>query len=271
MSDPATQSVSNSSAVELRLENVGVKLGDRKVIESFSGRFTTGEFVAVVGANGAGKSTLLKTLAGLIAPEHGSVSLNGTPIKSLQPREVARAIAYLPQDRTVHWPLDAERVVALGRLPHRSFASAENDTDKAAISAAMQRMDVMPFAQRPIVALSGGERARVLVARALAQQAKFLIADEPTAGLDPAHTLHLFAEFARIAHEGNTIITAIHDLSMALRYAHRVILLERGRCIADGSAEAVLKNELLAQAFGIETIVTKIGGIPVIVPASPLT
>ena len=132
-------------------------------------------------------------------------------------------------------------------------------------------MDVMPFAQRPIVALSGGERARVLVARALAQQARYLIADEPTAGLDPAHALHLFAEFARIAREGNAVITASHDLSMGLRYATRVILLSRGSCIADGPASAVLKNDLLAQAFGIETIVTTIGGIPVVVPASPLT
>jgi iron complex transport system ATP-binding protein len=186
-------------------------------------------------------------------------------------RDLARAIAYLPQDRTVHWPLDAARVVALGRLPHRSFAAAESDRDKVAIDAAMTRMDVMAFAQRPIVALSGGERARVLVARALAQEARFLIADEPTAGLDPAHSLHLFEEFARLARDGNTVITALHDLSMALRYAHRVILLSGGRCIADGPAAAVLKNDLLAQAFGIETIVTTVGGIPIVLPTSALT
>lgn len=255
----------------LAAEAISVSLGERAVLDNISASIAPGEFVAVVGANGAGKSTFLKSLAGLIAPYRGRVLLDGAPLSNVAPRDIARTIAYLPQDRTVHWPLNAERVVALGRLPHRSFAAAENANDRSAIDAAMARMDVMPFAQRPIVALSGGERARVLVARALAQQAQFLIADEPTAGLDPAHALRLFEEFARLAHDGNAVITASHDLSMGLRYASRVILLARGKCIADGPASAVLKNDLLAQAFGIETIVTTISGIPVIVPTSPLT
>jgi iron complex transport system ATP-binding protein len=258
-------------SLTLSAEAISVSLGGRRVIENFSTRISAGEFVAVVGPNGAGKSTVLKALAGLIAPDKGRVRLNDNQMADIPARGLARAIAYLPQDRTVHWPLDAARVVALGRLPHRSFAAAESGRDKDAIDAAMMRMDVMPFAQRPIVALSGGERARVLVARALAQEARFLIADEPTAGLDPAHSLHLFEEFARLARDGNTVITAIHDLSMALRYAHRVILLSGGRCIADGPAAAVLKNDLLAQAFGIETIVTTVGGIPIVLPTSALT
>ena len=194
-----------TDASSLQAEAISVSLGGRTVIENCTAKFGAGEFVAVVGANGAGKSTLLKTLAGLIAPNKGRVALNGQELHNLQARDVARAIAYLPQDRTVHWPLDAERVVALGRLPHRSFAAAESAADKSAIIAAMQRMDVMSFAQRPIVTLSGGERARVLVARALAQQAQFLIADEPTAGLDPAHALHLLAEFERLARDGHTV------------------------------------------------------------------
>jgi iron complex transport system ATP-binding protein len=255
----------------LSAETIRVSLGGRVVIENFSTRIGAGEFVAVVGPNGAGKSTLLRALAGLIEPDAGRVILNDNLMADSEAREIARAIAYLPQDRTVHWPLDAARVVALGRLPHRSFAAAESARDKVAIDVAMKRMDVMPFAQRPIVALSGGERARVLVARALAQEARFLIADEPTAGLDPAHSLRLFEEFARLAAEGNTVITALHDLSMALRYAHRVILLSGGRCIADGPAADVLKSDLLAQAFGIETIVTTVGGIPIVLPTSALT
>ncbi|MGB4865851.1 MAG: ABC transporter ATP-binding protein [Hyphomicrobium sp.] len=255
----------------LSAESIRVSLGGRCVLENFSTRIGGGEFVAVVGANGAGKSTVLKALAGLITPDEGRVRLDGRLLPDIPARELARAVAYLPQDRTVHWALGASRVVALGRLPHRSFAAAESATDQAAIDAAMVRMDVMPFAQRPIVTLSGGERARVLVARALAQEARFLIADEPTAGLDPAHSLHLFEEFSRLACDGNTVITAIHDLSMALRYAHRVILLSGGRCIADGPAAAVLNNDLLAQAFGIETIVTTVGGIPIVLPTSALT
>ena len=211
----------------LSAETISVDLGRRTVLKDFSTHIAPGEFVAVVGPNGAGKSTALKALAGLIAPNSGRVLLDGRPLSDFERRDAGRAIAYLPQDRTVHWPLDAAHVVALGRLPHRSFSAAETERDRDAVSSAMQRMDVLQFSQRPIVALSGGERARVLVARALAQEARYLIADEPTAGLDPAHTLHLFQEFARLARQGNAVITALHDLSLALRYASRVILIKR--------------------------------------------
>ena len=255
----------------LQADAIDVDLGGRAVLRDFTATIVPGEFVAVVGPNGAGKSTALKALAGLIAPKRGRVTLDGTALGTLPPRDVGRAVAYLPQDRTVHWPLEARRVVALGRLPHRVFSAAESDADKSAIEQAMQRMDVVQLARRPIVALSGGERARVLVARALAQDANYLIADEPTAGLDPAHTLHLFQEFARLAHDGKAVITALHDLSLALRYAKRVILLKDGRCIADGAAARVLTRDLIAQAFGIETIVTAIEGIPIVLPSSPLT
>ena len=255
----------------LKAENVSAELGGRRVLQDFTTTIVPGDFVAVVGPNGAGKSTALKILAGLIAPAGGSVTLNGTALAGMPRRECAQHIAYLPQDRTVHWPLLADRVVALGRLPHRSFAAAESHTDKLAIEAAMQRMDVMQFAQRPIGAVSGGERARVLIARALAQDARYLIADEPTAGLDPAHALTVFQEFSRLAADGRAVITALHDLSLAARYAKRVILLKDGCCIADGTASLVLTRQRLAQAFGIEAIVTTIDGIPVVVPVSPLT
>jgi iron complex transport system ATP-binding protein len=258
------------STSHLEAQGIGVALSGRTVLTDFTTRIVPGEFVAIVGPNGAGKSTALKSLAGLIAPDVGRVVLDGQPLRDIERRQAGRAIAYLPQDRTVHWPMNAARVVALGRLPHRGFSAAETERDRDAVEAAMTRMDVAKFAERPIIALSGGERARVLVARALAQQARYLIADEPTAGLDPAHTLHLFHEFARLAREGNAVITALHDLSLALRYATRVIILAHGRMIADGPAASVLTRERLAQAFGIETIVTTIEGIPVVLPSSPL-
>ena len=260
-----------AASQSLKAEAITVELGGRTVLRDFTAEIVPGDFIAVVGANGAGKSTALKALAGLLQTARGGVVLNAKNIRDLQAREIGREIAYLPQDRSVHWPLIAERVVALGRLPHRNFSAAESPADKTAIEAAMQRMDVVQLAQRPIVALSGGERARVLVARALAQEARYLIADEPTAGLDPAHTLHLFQEFARLAFDGHAVVTAMHDLSLALRFAKRVLLMKNGQCIADGNAASVLTCGNIAQAFGIETIVTTIEGIPVVIPTSPLT
>lgn len=259
-----------SGAMTLCAEDVRVKLGERSVIENLSATFVSGEFVAVVGANGAGKSTVLKTLAGLITPVEGAIKIGDQDVGTLTPQALGRSLAYLPQDRSVHWPLTVERVVALGRLPHRSFSAGESDSDHAIVEAAMQRMDVAGFAQRSINALSGGEKARALVARALAQKAAFLLADEPTAGLDAAHSLQLFEEFQRLSREGNTIVAALHDLSLALRYATRVILLAKGRVLADGPAQLVLNPETLAQAFGISAIVTSIDDVPVVVPISAL-
>ena len=252
--------------MSLRAENASVRLGTRLAVEKLSLDVKPGELVAVAGANGAGKST--KLLAGLIAPEAGGVALDGKPLVDFKGAELGRRIAYLPQDRTVHWALRSERVVALGRLPHRSFAAGENDKDRAAIASAMARMDVAEFAERPVSKLSGGERARVLVARALAQEADYLITDEPAAGLDPAHSLALFEELARLARDGHGVLTALHDLSLAARFATRIVLLKSGVCLADGPPARVLSKENLAAAFGIDAIVSEVSGIPVVLPRS---
>jgi iron complex transport system ATP-binding protein len=254
--------------MSLRSEQASVRLGARRVVDGLSIDVKPGELVAVAGANGAGKSTTLKLLAGLIAPEAGGVALDGRPLRDFKGTELGRRIAFLPQDRTVHWALKSERVVALGRLPHRRFAAGENPKDRAAIASAMARMDVADFKDRPIAALSGGERARVLVARALAQEAEYLITDEPAAGLDPAHSLELFEELARLARDGHGVVTALHDLSLAARFATRVVLLKCGVCLADGPPARVLSRENLAAAFGIDAIVSEVSGIPVVLPRS---
>jgi iron complex transport system ATP-binding protein len=199
------------------LKNVRLALGDRVVLEAVDVVVPTGQVTAVVGPNGAGKSTLLRACAGLLTPAAGEITVAGRPLNA-NARDLARAIAYLPQERAVHWPLAARAVVALGRLPH-------DDADPAAIDRALAAMDIAHIADRPILQLSGGERARVLVARALAQEASLLIADEPTAGLDPAHALALFALFRRLAAEGRTVVVALHDLSFAARFADHIILL----------------------------------------------
>lgn len=249
----------------------GVQLGGRTVLENFTACVKEGELVAVAGANGAGKSTALKLLAGLLRPVSGKVMLGGEPITDIAASELGRQIAYLPQDRTIHWGLRVERVVALGRMPHKSFSAAMNAADEEAVHKAMQRMDVVHLAQRSAAQLSGGERARVLLARALAQEARYLIADEPAAGLDPAHALALFEDLRRLAeHEGRGVLTALHDLSFAARYATRVLLFKDGHCIADGPADEVLCRANLAEAFGIDAIMSHVDGLPVFLPRSSL-
>jgi len=254
----------------LNARGVGVRLGARPVLRGIDLSVTPGEIVAVIGANGAGKSTLLKAMSGLIAPDEGVVTLGGQPLAELDARALGREIAYLPQERAVHWPLTVRRLVALGRLPFRSRVAAPSLEDRDAIEEAMAAMDVTAFADRAVTELSGGERARVLLARALAQRPRFLVADEPTTGLDPAHGLTLFAQFVRMAAEGRAVVVALHDLSLAARYCDRALLLKDGTTLALGAARAVLTPQHLAQAYGVRATVGEIEGRPVVLPIEPL-
>ena len=165
----------------MRIEARGlrVSLKGREVLRGLSLAAEPGRLTAIIGRNGAGKTTLLKVLAGLIAPHAGTALLDGTDIATWDRSRLARAVAYLPQERLVHWALSARAVVALGRLPYQPFGAGESDADRAAIEAALAAMDAAQLAQRPVPELSGGERARVLVARALAQEPRVLLADEP--------------------------------------------------------------------------------------------
>ena len=254
----------------LQAKDVSVRLSGRRVLQSVSLTVRAGEIVAVIGANGAGKSTFLKVIAGLLIPGEGSVSLGKQAFTALEPRALGREIAYLPQDRTVNWPLSVRRLVGLGRLPHRAPVAGPSAADLAAIEKAMAAMDVLRFANRPVDELSGGERARVLLARALAQQSRFLVADEPNTGLDPAHGLTLFAQFVRMAALRCAVIVALHDLSLAARYCHRVLLLKDGSALAEGPPRFVLTPERLAEAYGVRATVAQIDGWPVVVPIEPI-
>ena len=249
-------------------KKVRLALGDRTVLDAVDLALPTGGITAVVGPNGAGKSTLLRAFAGLATPTSGEITLDGRPLAAYSRLELARALAYLPQERAVHWPLSARAVVALGRLPHRDVSTIE--ADAAAVDSALAAMDIADLAERPVVELSGGERARVLVARALAQQTPLLLADEPTAGLDPAHALALFKLFTRLAAEGRTVVVALHDLSLAARFADHVILLANGRIAAAGPPADVLTPRHLEPAFGVTMLCTDIEGIAIVVPVSSL-
>jgi iron complex transport system ATP-binding protein len=256
----------------MRIEARGLRvaLRGREVLAGLDLVANAGELTAVIGPNGAGKSTLLRVLAGLLAPSRGTAALDGRAIAEWQPQTLARALAYLPQERIVHWALAACAVVALGRLPHRPFGAGESAADTAAINAALAAMDVAALADRPVLGMSGGERARVLVARALAQEPRALLADEPAAGLDPAHQLGLFNHFAALAAAGRTVVVALHDLSLAARFCHSIVLVHEGRTVAAGSPKDVLTNEHLAAVYGIDARYRIIDGVPVVLPLGVL-
>lgn len=251
-------------------DQVSLLLGTRAVLQDVSATFAAGQVVALVGPNGAGKSSLLRVLAGLIKPTRGTVVLGGRDIAGLPPAEIARHIAYLPQAREIHWPMAARAIVALGRLPHQVLGTTTPKRDAAVISSALAAMDITSFADRPVLTLSGGEQARVLMARALAQEPQLLLTDEPTAGLDLRHQLDLMQCLRARAAAGGASIIALHDLGLAARFADQIILLAEGRIVARGAATDVLTEARVSAVYGVELAVAHVDGLPVFVPRSAL-
>jgi iron complex transport system ATP-binding protein len=256
--------------MRIEAHRLRVRLGLREVLRGLDFAAHAGEMTAVIGPNGAGKTTLLKVLGGLLMPSAGAVTLDGRPIADWPPPARARALAYLPQERIAHWALSARAVVALGRLPYQPMGAGESPADARAIDAALTAMDIGHLAERPVTEMSGGERARVLVARALAQEPVALLADEPAAGLDPAHQLALFHHFTALASAGRTVVVALHDLSLAARFCHRIVLMQSGRTVAAGAPADVLTSEHLAAVYGIDARYAKIEGVPVVLVANVL-
>jgi iron complex transport system ATP-binding protein len=256
----------------MRIEARGlrVSLKGREVLRGLDLAAEPGHLTAVIGRNGAGKTTLLKTLAGLVVPRAGMALLDGRPLGGWERGSLARARAYLPQERPVHWALTVRAVVALGRLPYQPLGAGESAADRAAIDDALAAMDATHLAYRPVPELSGGERARVLIARALAQEPRVLLADEPAAGLDPAHQLTLFHHLAGLAEAGSTVVVAVHDLSLAARFCHSIALVHEGRTLAAGKPQDVLLPQHLAAAYGIRARLHAIDGVPFVLPIDVL-
>lgn len=248
------------------VEGLSVRLGRRAVLEGVDAVLEPGRLTGIIGPNGAGKSTLVRAFLGLIRPDAGRVTIDGRDVAALPPREMARAIAYLPQGQTLHWPLSVERLVALGRLPHLGPLSRIGEADRAAVVEAMERADVLSLRDRTATELSGGERARVLLARALAVGAGGLVVDEPLAALDPGHQIDVMTLLRREALGGGLVVAVLHDLGMAARYCDRLLLVDRGRLVAEGTAAEVLTPERLAAVYGIRALVDTSGPVPSIVP-----
>ena len=232
-------------------QNVTLALGGRPVLAGISAAFAQGQVIAVVGPNGAGKSTLLSCLAGLLKPDAGTITLDGAAVAAMPGRQRAGRIAYLAQTPEIAWDVDVRTFVGLGRTPHQG-AFGPSGEDRAAIEAAITAAGLETFVDRTVTRLSGGERARALIARGLAGETAWLLADEPLTGLDPGHALDALALFRRLAHdEGKGVIITLHDLNLAARFADRVLVLSEGRLIIDGAPDAALTPETLSDVYGV--------------------
>jgi iron complex transport system ATP-binding protein len=247
----------------LSFQGVHVALGQRQILSGIDLSFSAGECVGILGPNGSGKSTMMRTAAGLITPTAGRVDIEGRALPEWPRRDLSRRLAYLPQGGEVHWPMSVRNVVALGRLPH---GGRMPDASHPAVLSAMKACDVDAFADRPVSALSGGERARVLMARAMAGEAKVILADEPFAQLDPSHQLHAMEVMQGEAARGALVIVVLHDLSIAARYCSRVVLLTGGKIEADGAPAETLSGENLRSIFGVDAFIGEHAGGPVILP-----
>ncbi len=213
-------------------------------LDGVSVQLEPGQITAICGPNGAGKSTLMSCLAGLLVPDSGSASLGGEPLATLNPQRRAQMIGYLPQDGEVAWDVAVRNLVALGRLPHR-------DRGEKAIEAALEAVHLTQFADRPISTLSGGEKARALLARVFAGEPDWVLADEPLAALDFYHQHEVLASLHASAKLGAGVALVLHDLALAMNHADRVLVLKGGRLIADGPPETALDEANIIQTWGV--------------------
>lgn len=249
----------------LSVSRLSASLGGRQVLEDISLVVGPGEMVGLIGPNGAGKSTLLRAVMGL-TPASGHIVLGGEDGRTLTEARRALKVAYMAQGRDVAWAMPVEALVALGRLPHLPRLSPPRGEDRAAVDRAMRLMDVETYRQRQATALSGGELARVLAARALAQETPLLLADEPAAGLDPAHQIGLMQVFRSLARQGRSVVVSTHDLGLAARSCTRLVLLDRGRVVADGMPEHVVTADNLRSVYGVRAYFGEAEGRMVVLP-----
>jgi iron complex transport system ATP-binding protein len=252
--------------MDLRAHDVAVELGGTPVLRGVSLEVPAGTWLTVVGPNGAGKSTLLRALAGLVAGD-GFVALGGERATGLRRREWARRVAFVPQTPIVPPGMSVASYVLLGRTPHLGPLGREGATDLAVVARTLEQLDLTAFAERPLETLSGGERQRAMVARALAQQAPVLLLDEPTTALDVGHQQEVLELVDRLRREHElTVVSTMHDLTLAGQYADRLLLLDHGEVVVSGSPEEVLTQENLARFYGARVRVLLDGGALVVVP-----
>jgi iron complex transport system ATP-binding protein len=229
-----------------------IRRGGRAIVQNASLRAQSGELVALIGANGAGKSTLLASLAGLLAPDSGSILIDGRAISAFSRVALARRRAYLPQNPRCEWPISVERLIALGLTPALPAFGGLPPAFETRITEMLTQWDLLPQREQAATTLSGGELARAMLARALVGDPDILIADEPISGLDPRHALDTLARLRALARSGKLVVISIHDLTLAARYATRLVVIDRGRIVTEGRPGEILTPALLRSVFEVE-------------------
>jgi len=236
----------------IKFENLSAGYGNKNVLKNVSGEAQDGDIIALVGPNGCGKSTLLKTLCGIIKPTSGQISLNGVSTAAIPVKARAKKIAYLAQSREAMPAMSVMDVVSLGRAPYRGSLGRISPDGKTAIGSALSRTQSDIFSTRRFDSLSGGEQARVLLARALAVEAPVLLADEPIAALDPFYQLTMMKILKAEAASGKTVIAALHDLSLTAQFASQIWVMHEGQIITDETPRRALSEDVLKTVFGIK-------------------
>jgi len=237
----------------LELRDAGINVDGRWLVRGASLSLRSGHLTALVGPNGSGKTTLLRLLGGLWQPTEGSALLDERDVQTIRRREIARRVAFTPQDTHLSFAFTVRDVVAMGRHPHLGRFERESERDRQAVEEAIRRADVAHLTDRLITELSGGERQRVLIARSLATEADTILLDEPTANLDIAHALDVLDLCRKLVEEGKAVALAIHDLNLAARYATEIVLVNEGTVITVGTPEEVLSDAAIREVFGVQT------------------
>ncbi len=227
------------------------RYGDRQAVDGVDLAIQPAEMLGIVGPNGAGKSTLMSVLAGVRSPYEGSCRFDGREIAEWNRRALARRVAFIPQSLRLEFPFTAEQVVFMGRTPH-CRGLFETEADRAAVQQALELTDAAQFIGRPFGELSGGEKQRVVLASALAQEPEVLLLDEPTTFLDLKHQLGLYDLLRKLARQGKAVVAVTHDLNLAATYSDRLVVMACGQKVADGPPTEVLRAEMVRGVFGAE-------------------
>ncbi len=262
---PTGLSRDTQSDVRVKVNNLVVIRGGRAIVDNMSFELLAGEMLGLIGPNGAGKSSTLATLAGIDHPTSGNIVIDNRDMSTFSSSERAQCMGWVEQLGNVHWPLSVERLIMLGRIPHLPRWGKVTDADHIAVEDAITKADCQAIRHRKVTTLSGGERARVLLARALSATPSLLFADEPVSALDLGHQLQTMQLLREYATHRRAVVTVLHDLSLAVRYCHRLALMHEGRLVAFGEPAAVLTDQNIADVYGV-SVVTGCASVPWVIP-----